>query len=134
MGMLDASIQSVIPKHQTPYQPPHRLRSDRPGSSTKTSRGPSLARPARDATQEALIAKLESSREPWQTIGPHEPERAHEHPAARRAEGSRIRESVPHDAHAEWTPPKRRPNPVDIVVAGNAGRQEHLVPLRMGRM
>ena len=26
------------------------------------------------------------------------------------------------------------PEPVDIVVAGNAGRQEQLVPLRMGRM
>lgn len=45
-----------------------------------------------------------------------------------------IRASVPHEAHAEWTPPKRRPNPADIVVAGNAGRQEHLVPLRMARM
>ena len=42
--------------------------------------------------------------------------------------------SVPHAAHAGWTPPKNRPNPVDIVVAGNAGRQEDLVPLRMGRM
>ena len=41
---------------------------------------------------------------------------------------------MPHEAHAEWTPPKNRPNPVDIVVAGNAGRQEQFVPLRMGRM
>ena len=41
---------------------------------------------------------------------------------------------MPHEAHAEWTPPKHRPSPVDIVVAGNAGRQEDFVPLRMARM
>ena len=29
---------------------------------------------------------------------------------------------------------EKPPNPVDIVVAGNAGRQEQFVPLRMGRM
>ena len=87
-----------------------------------------------DATQQALIAKLASSRESWQTIGRYEPERPQEHPALRRAAGAQILKSVPHAAHAEWTPPKNRPNPVDIVVAGNAGRQEHLVPLRMGRM
>ena len=143
MRMLEASVRSAIPKHRPPkeghrHQPPHPggqlLRRDRLGSSTKTSRAPSLAHHALDATQEALIAKLESSREPWQTIGRYEPERALEHPASRRANGAQIRASVPHEAHAEWTPPKRRPNPVDIVVAGNAGRQEHLVPLRIGRM
>ena len=41
---------------------------------------------------------------------------------------------MPHTTHAGWKPPKNRPNPVDIVVAGNAGRQQHLVPLRMARM
>ena len=41
---------------------------------------------------------------------------------------------LPHAAHAAWKPPKNRPSPVDIVVAGNAGRQQHLVPLRMARM
>ena len=45
-----------------------------------------------------------------------------------------LRKQVPHSAHAPWKPPKVRPSPVDIVVAGNAGRQEHLVPLRMARM
>jgi uncharacterized protein (DUF2252 family) len=104
------------------------------GSSTKKSSRPSPARFALDATQRALIAKLESSRESWQTIGRYEAERPQEHPARRRAAGAQIRKSVPHAAHAEWTPPKHRPNPVDIVLAGNAGRQEQFVPLRMGRM
>ena len=104
------------------------------GSPARKSTRPSRTLPALDATQQALIAKLASSREPWQTIGRYEPERPHEHPDQRRAAGAQIHESVPHAAHAEWTPPKNRPNPVDIVVAGNAGRQEHFVPLRMGRM
>ena len=103
-------------------------------SSTKKSPRPSPKQPALDATQQALIAQLQLSREPWQTIGRYEPERPHEHPARRRAAGAEIAKRVPHAAHAEWTPPKNRPKPVDTVVAGNAGRQEELVPLRMGRM
>ena len=104
------------------------------GSATKKSPGPAPARPALDATQQALIAKLKSSRESWHDAGRYEPERSNEHPSIQRAAGAQILKSVPHAAHAEWTPPKHRPNPVDLVVAGNAGRQEQLVPLRMGRM
>jgi hypothetical protein len=103
-------------------------------SSPKKSPQPAPARPALDATQQALIAKLESSWESWQTTGQYEAERPQEHPETRRAAGAQILKSVSHAVHAEWTPPKHRPNPVDIVVAGNAGRQEDFVPLRMGRM
>ena len=100
----------------------------------KDSPRPSPAPVALDATQQALLAKLESSREPWQTIGRYDAERPQEHPERRRAAGAQVLKSVPHAAHAAWAPPKNRPNPVDTVVAGNAGRQEDLVPLRMGRM
>jgi uncharacterized protein (DUF2252 family) len=103
-------------------------------SSAKASLRPSPGRPALDATQQALIAKLESSREPWQTIGRYDAEGPQLHPATRRAAGAQLLKGVPHEAHAEWAPPKHRPSPVDIVVAGNAGRQEEFVPLRMGRM
>jgi uncharacterized protein (DUF2252 family) len=103
-------------------------------SSAKKSLRPSSVPSGLDATQHALIARLESSRESWQTSGRYEAERPQEHPARRRAAGATLLKSVAHAAHAEWTPPKHRPNPVDIVVAGNAGRQEELVPLRMGRM
>jgi len=89
---------------------------------------------ALDATQQALITKLASSREPFQAIGRYEADRPEEHYATKRAIGSHLSKSVPHEAHAEWTPPTNRPSPVDIVVAGNAGRQEEFVPLRMGRM
>ena len=87
-----------------------------------------------DPTQKALIAQLQASREVWQTIGTYDAERYQEPPAARRSEGAELRKSVPHAAHAEWKAPKGRPSPVDIIVAGNAGRQQHLIPLRMGRM
>jgi hypothetical protein len=87
-----------------------------------------------DATQQALIAQLAVSREVWHSFGRYAPERSQEHPAQRLADGTQILERVPHAAHAAWTPPKNRPGPVDIVVAGNAGRQEQYVPLRMGRM
>ncbi len=48
--------------------------------------------------------------------------------------GKRLRTEVPRESHAEWSPSKKRPNPVDIVLASNKGRQQELVPLRMGRM
>jgi uncharacterized protein (DUF2252 family) len=37
-------------------------------------------------------------------------------------------------SHAEWVPPKNRPDPVGTIIASNKGRQEELIPLRMGRM
>jgi uncharacterized protein (DUF2252 family) len=103
-------------------------------SYAKKSPPPPPASPALDATQQALIAKLASSRESWQSTGRYDPEHSLEHPSIRLASGLQILKSVPHMAHAEWTPPKNRPSPVDIVVAGNVGRQEDLVPLRAGRM
>ncbi len=87
-----------------------------------------------DATQKELIARLEASRETWHTTAAYDPERSQDPPAVRQKAGALLRKQVPHAAHAAWKPPKQRPSPVDIVVAGNAGRQEHLVPLRMARM
>ena len=52
----------------------------------------------------------------------------------RRVEGKALRDDVPRESHAEWRAPKNRPNPVATVLASNKGRQEHLIPLRMGRM
>jgi uncharacterized protein (DUF2252 family) len=45
-----------------------------------------------------------------------------------------LREQTPREAHADWTPAPDRPDPVAILEAGNQGRQENLIPLRMGRM
>jgi hypothetical protein len=87
-----------------------------------------------DTTQKELIERLEASREVWHTTAAYDPERSQDPPAVRQKAGALLRKQVPHAAHAPWKAPKQRPSPVDIVVAGNAGRQEHLVPLRMARM
>jgi len=49
-------------------------------------------------------------------------------------DGKQCRRKVPRESHAEWIPPKNRPNPVDTVLASNKGRQPELIPMRMGRM
>jgi uncharacterized protein (DUF2252 family) len=51
-----------------------------------------------------------------------------------RAAGRELRDAVPFDAHADWQPAPARPDPVERVLANNAGRQERLIPLRMARM
>lgn len=51
-----------------------------------------------------------------------------------RAAGRALRDAIPFEAHANWQPEPDRPDPVERVLAVNAGRQERLVPLRMSRM
>jgi hypothetical protein len=50
----------------------------------------------------------------------------------RHAEGKAIRRAIPRESHAGWTPGKDRPDPMKLMAQSNQGRQEHLVPLRMG--
>ncbi|HAA02575.1 MAG TPA: DUF2252 domain-containing protein [Syntrophobacteraceae bacterium] len=52
----------------------------------------------------------------------------------RRANGKALRRAVPRESHAEWKPGKNRPDPLKLLAVSNKGRQEHLVPLRLGRM
>ena len=52
----------------------------------------------------------------------------------RMAEGRAGREAVPLEAHAEWSAPRDRPDPVGILEAQNAVRVAELVPIRHGRM
>ena len=52
----------------------------------------------------------------------------------RREFGKSLREKTPRESHANWQPTADRPDPVDVVIATNAGRQTHLIPLRMSRM
>ena len=48
--------------------------------------------------------------------------------------GKEFRKSVPRSAHAEWTPPADRPDPVATLEAQAANRVPDLVPIRYGRM
>ncbi|MGC2614904.1 MAG: DUF2252 domain-containing protein [Terracidiphilus sp.] len=52
----------------------------------------------------------------------------------RRAAGKALRHAAPLESHAKYTPGKNRPDPLKLLAKSNAGRQAHLVPLRMGRM
>jgi uncharacterized protein (DUF2252 family) len=90
--------------------------------------------PPLDVSQRALIAQLEGTHEAWQTTRAYEPERSLELLEDRVASGRALRSRLPRSRHAGWAPAAGRPDPVEILVAGNAGRQPELVPLRMGRM
>jgi len=52
----------------------------------------------------------------------------------RREIAKQLREQTPREAHADWSPPKERPDPVATVLQTNEGRQKSLIPIRMGRM
>jgi uncharacterized protein (DUF2252 family) len=54
--------------------------------------------------------------------------------AARQALGRELRERVPRQALAAWTPVNRRIGVVDSVRLTNVGRVERLIPVRIGRM
>ena len=55
-------------------------------------------------------------------------------PVERERLGRARREATPRALIGEWTPPGFRLDPVARLMAGNAGRDPALVPLRMSRM
>ncbi len=54
--------------------------------------------------------------------------------AERYAVGVDWRQKVPLDAHAEWTPPANRTDPLDILIAQGRERIAELLPVRYARM
>ncbi len=82
----------------------------------------------------ALPRDLEGLREYWQTTAPYNPSRALDSRETRYEQGQALREQTPRESHATWTPPTDRTDPVATVLASNVGREESLIPLRMGRM
>lgn len=52
----------------------------------------------------------------------------------RRAKGKALRAKVPRSSQAGWEAHKLRRHPVELLNESNAGRVEHLVPIRFGRM
>ncbi len=50
------------------------------------------------------------------------------------AQARYLSEQVPFSSHADWKPDPARPDPLELVMKTNAGRQEELIPIRMGRM
>ncbi|MCL4264959.1 MAG: DUF2252 family protein [Anaerolineae bacterium] len=54
--------------------------------------------------------------------------------AERRSLGKQARQQTPRNAHAAWTPPPDRADPIDLLIANSEGRVPELVPIRYGRM
>ncbi|WP_133912144.1 DUF2252 domain-containing protein [Streptomyces sp. NBC_00582] len=58
----------------------------------------------------------------------------HRTPRERAERGRAARSAVPRSSHAEYTPPPKRTDPVDIIEGQSAKRVPELVPIRYGRM
>jgi len=54
--------------------------------------------------------------------------------AERLAAGKALRDTVPRNSHADWTPPANRRDPIAILEESNQDRLLELVPIRFGRM
>ncbi len=81
-----------------------------------------------------VASHLSPELEPWQREPNYDPRQWLEPWQRRREDGKKLRARVSREAQGKWHPPKNRPDPVDTLMAGNAGRQPQFVPLRMTRM
>jgi uncharacterized protein (DUF2252 family) len=102
----------------------------------KSSAASASASKHSDQPTESTAARrdLESQREFWQTTAPYDPMRPLVSWETRYEQGQALREQTPRESHATWTPTTDRADPVATVLASNVGREESLIPLRMGRM
>jgi uncharacterized protein (DUF2252 family) len=50
------------------------------------------------------------------------------------AAGKALRQALPLERHAEWAPPPKRRDPIEILEKSNRDRVQELVPIRYGRM
>lgn len=48
--------------------------------------------------------------------------------------GKRFRKQSPRSSHGEWAPAADRPDPISLLQAQDAGRLQHLLPIKYGRM
>src|SRR5437016_3856864 len=91
-----------------------------------------LANPSEATTN--MTHDLAARREFWQTTAPYDPVRLLDSAQTRYELGKSLREQVSRESHAAWNPAVDRADPVATVLASNVGREESLIPLRMGRM
>ena len=54
--------------------------------------------------------------------------------AERYALGKSLRQKVPRQSLADWTPPADRPDPIGLIEENHEGRLDRLIPIRVGRM
>jgi hypothetical protein len=110
-----------------------RTKVERPPESAGGGEAASVARLPGSWPWPAPVAPLKP--DPWQYPGPYDPERSGLAPLPlRQQDGRALRELVPPATHGAWKPAPGRPDPVEVLLKTNEGRQEQFVPLRMGRM
>ena len=102
----------------------------------KSSKASTIATASPNLPPETTAAPrdLAGLREFWQTTAPFDPVRPLDSWETRFEQGKALREQTPRESHATWNPTADRADPVATVLASNAGREESLIPLRMGRM
>src|SRR5262249_26794683 len=116
----EAPMANDVRKHRAPTRIPVPRVAPRRTRST----APKVAHPS-EATENAMTPRkidkldLRDAGDSWER---------------RREIGKQLREQTPREAHADWSPPKERPDPVKTILQTNEGRQESLIPIRMGRM
>ena len=77
----------------------------------------------------------EKSEEPAAPASSFPVPQTHNVPVADRlARGKALRERCPRKAQAEWKPPAKRADPINLLIENSRGRIEDLIPIRYGRM
>src|SRR5512137_1095646 len=73
--------------------------------------------------------------QPVAPVSPPVLPQSHNSPVADRlARGKALRERCPRKTLAEWKPPAKRADPIDLLIENSRGRIEDLIPIRYGRM
>jgi uncharacterized protein (DUF2252 family) len=73
--------------------------------------------------------------QPAAPVSPSPLPQTHNSPVAdRMARGKALRERSPRKAQAEWKPPAKRADPIELLIENCQGRIEDLIPIRYGRM
>ena len=72
--------------------------------------------------------------EPWHRGSAYDPHSSLEPWDRRRRAGKALRAKTPRKLHADWQPLENRPDPIAVLLETGRTRQEHLLPIRNGRM
>jgi uncharacterized protein (DUF2252 family) len=73
--------------------------------------------------------------QPAAPVAPSPLPQSHNSPVADRlARGKALRERCSRKAQAEWKPPAKRADPIELLIENSRGRIEDLIPIRYGRM